>query len=68
MSIYHLPQFEFTPEELAQSTAPQIYIALGIVTVIATVGVILRIVSRKKSNTLLSYDDYTIAFALVGSY
>ena len=69
MSIYQSPQFVgFTPEELAQSEAPKIYIALGIVTAIATVGVILRFVSRRKSNTALSYDDYTIALALVGGH
>lgn len=68
MSIYQSPQFEFTPAELAQSKAAPIYIALGIVTVIATVGVILRFVSRRKSNTALSYDDYTIALALVGGH
>ena len=69
MSIYQSPQLKgFTPEELAQSAAPRIYIALGITTVIATVGVILRFLSRRKANTVLSYDDYTIALALVGSH
>ena len=69
MSIYQQPQLHgFTPEELGQSKAPQIYIAVGIVTVIATAGVILRFVSRRKSNTALSYDDYTIALALVGNH
>ncbi len=69
MSIYQAPKLNgFTPEELAQSEAPRIYIALGIVTVIATVGVILRFISRRKSNTALSYDDYTIALALVGRH
>lgn len=68
MSIYQRPQLHFTPEELAQSKAPSIYIALGVVTVIATVGVILRFLSRRKSKTTLSYDDYTIALALVGSH
>ena len=68
MSIYQRPQLQFTPEELAQSKTPQIYTALGIVTVLATVGVILRFLSRRKSNTTLSHDDYTIALALVGSH
>ena len=69
MSIYQSPQFNgFTPEQLAQSKAPQIYTSLAIVTVIATVGVILRFVSRRKAKTTLSYDDYTIALALVGIY
>ena len=69
MSIYQSPQLHgFTPEELAQSKAHEIYISVAIVTVIATVGVILRFVSRRKSNTALSYDDFTIILALVGSY
>ena len=69
MSIYQSPQFNgFTPEELAQSKASLIYTSIAIVTVIATVGVILRFVSRRKSDTALSYDDYTIALALVGSH
>lgn len=69
MSIYQTPQpHGFTPEELAQSKALEIYISVAFVTVIATVGVVLRFMSRRKSDTALSYDDYTIALALVGTY
>ena len=69
MSIYQQPQLHgFTTEELAQSKAHETYISVAIVTVIATVGVILRFISRKKSKAALSYDDYTIVLALVGSH
>ena len=66
MSIYQTPQFQgFTKEELAQTEAHSIYASVAIVTIIATVGVILRFISRNKSKTRLGYDDYTILLALV---
>ncbi|KAK3174435.1 hypothetical protein OEA41_001681 [Lepraria neglecta] len=69
MSIYQTPQFQgFTKEELAQTEAHSIYASIAIVTVIATVGVILRFISRNKSKTRLGYDDYTILLALTFLY
>jgi hypothetical protein len=66
MSIYKsTPDGGFTPSELASSEAPTIYASIAVVSVIATVGVVLRFVSRAYSKTTLSYDDYTIVLALV---
>ncbi len=53
------------PAELAASEAKTIYAAIVVVTLIATAGVILRFVSRARSNTKLAWDDYTIVAALV---
>jgi hypothetical protein len=66
MSIYQNPQFQgFSKEELAQSEAHGIYASIAIVAIIATIGVVLRFLSRRKSKAGLSYDDYTIVAALV---
>ncbi|KAL2038945.1 hypothetical protein N7G274_008285 [Stereocaulon virgatum] len=69
MSTYQNPQFQgLSKEELAQSEAHGIYSSIAIVTVIATTGVVLRFLSRRKSKAGLSYDDYTIIAALSFSY
>lgn len=66
MSLYGIrPDGGFSPAELAQSEAPTIYASIAVVTIIATVGVVLRFVSRAHSKTKISYDDYTIVLALV---
>ena len=66
MSGHQTPHFQgFSEEELAQSEAHGIYSSIAIVTVIASIGVVLRFLSRRKSKAGLSYDDYTIVAALV---
>lgn len=66
MSLYQIqPDEGFTPEELAQSEVATIYASIAVVTFIATIGVVLRFVSRARSKSTIGYDDYTIALALV---
>lgn len=59
------PPAKLSPAALAASEASSIYAALATVTIIATAGVVLRLVSRRKSNTKLWWDDWTIVVALV---
>ena len=59
-------QFQnFTPEQLAESRAGNIYATVASVTVVATIAVILRLIARRKSRSSFSYDDYFIVLALV---
>lgn len=67
MSIYQQnPNGGFSSAELARSEAPSVYASIAVVSFVATVGVILRFVSRARSKTKISWDDYTIVLALVG--
>ncbi|KAL9102359.1 MAG: hypothetical protein Q9163_002481 [Psora crenata] len=56
---------KLTPEQLAESSASEVYVAVTFGTVIGIAGVTLRCVSRRMSKTKLSYDDYLIVLAAV---
>jgi len=55
----------FSGVNLSESEAPYVYIPVAIVTAIATLGVVLRCIARRKSDSKFSYDDYMVVFALV---
>ena len=68
MPLTTSPPTELTQAQLAESRAPYIHGVVTIVTVLGTVGVTLRCISRRMSGTRFSYDDYLIFVALVSLY
>ena len=72
MAFRVLPPNNSTPAELEASNKKPVYVAVAVGFVLATGGVILRILARRISKRRTSkanfgWDDYTIIFALVSS-
>ena len=62
---FELPPNSLSQAELDQSNKSPIYVAVAVGFALATGGVILRAVARRKAKTTLGWDDYTIIIALV---
>lgn len=63
--------FGLAPNQLSQtdlqaSNKSPVYVAVAVGFVLATGGVVLRCLARRKSQATFGWDDYTIIFALVG--
>ena len=58
------PPPELTSAYLAESYDKDIYVAVGTVSMLCTMAVILRIISRRLARTCLWWDDYFIIAAL----
>lgn len=61
------PADSLSQAELDRSNKSPVYVAVAIGFALATGGVVLRAVARRKAKTTLGWDDYTILFALVRS-
>lgn len=62
--------FGLAPNQLPQadlqaSNKSPVYVAVAVGFVLATGGVVLRCLARRKSQATFGWDDYTIIFALV---
>ena len=64
---FELPPNTLSQAELEASNKNPVYVAVAVGFVLATGGVILRCVARRKSEATFGWDDYTIIFALVSS-
>ena len=62
---FELPTTNTSHADLEASNKSPVYVATAIGFAFATGGVILRWIARRKSKATLSWDDYTIVFALV---
>ena len=62
---FESPSNSLSRVDLEASNKSPVYVAVAVGFVIATGGVILRGVARRKSKTPLGWDDYTILLALV---
>lgn len=62
---FELPPNSLSQAELNQSNKTPVYVAVAVGFALATGGVILRALARRKAQTTLGWDDYTIIFALV---
>lgn len=64
---FELPSNTLSQADLDASNKSPVYVAVAVGFVLATGGVILRAVARRKSEATFGWDDYTIIFALVSS-
>lgn len=64
---FQLPSNSLSKVDLEASNKSPVYVAVAVGFVLATGSVILRCVARRNSKTSLSWNDYTIFFALVSS-
>ena len=64
---FELPPNSLSQAELDQSNKSPVYIGVAVGFVLATGGVILRAVARRKAKTTFGWDDHTIIVALVCS-
>ena len=64
---YNSPSNGFSKADLDASNKSPVYVAVAVGLILATGGVILRVLARRKSKATLGWDDYTIVFALVSS-
>lgn len=64
---FELPPNHFSQADLDASNKSPVYVAVAVGSFLATVGVILRGLARRKSEATFGWDDYTIIFALVNS-
>lgn len=62
---FELPPDSLSQAELDKSNKTPVYVAVAVGFALATGGVILRAVARRKAKTTLGWDDYTIILALV---
>lgn len=62
---FELPPNSLSQAELDQSNKTPVYVSVAVGFALATGGVILRAVARRKAKTTLAWDDYTIILALV---
>ncbi|CAF9942111.1 hypothetical protein IMSHALPRED_003206 [Imshaugia aleurites] len=65
---FELPSNRLSQADLNASNKDSIYAAVAVGFTLATGGVILRVLARRKSEATFGWDDYTIGFALVFSY
>ena len=68
---FELPTNTLSPAELEASNKTPVYVAVAVGFVLATGGVILRIIARRISKAAafgwaFGWEDYTIVLALVG--
>ena len=64
---FDLPPNKLSQAELDASNKSPVYVAIAVGFVLATGGVTLRCLARRKSKATFGWDDYTIIFALVSS-
>lgn len=64
---FELPSNSLSQAELDASNKSPIYVAVAVGFALATGGVILRFLARRKSEATFGWDDYAIIFALVSS-
>ena len=62
---FELPSGRLSQADLDASNQTPVYAAVAVGFVLATGGVILRYIARRKSKSTFDWDDYTIVFALV---
>ncbi|CAD6575983.1 MAG: hypothetical protein ASARMPREDX12_007667 [Alectoria sarmentosa] len=65
---FQLPSNNLSQADLDASNKSPVYVAVAVGFVLATAGVILRAVARRKSAAAFAWDDYTIIFALILLY
>ena len=62
---FEIPSGGLSQADLDASNQTPVYVAVAVGFVLATGGVILRCIARRKSKSTFGWDDYTIVFALV---